>query len=41
LVREGLVTPALTPPGGPPPPRRPIMSLEELLAELEQSREDR
>ena len=40
LVREGLVTPAARPPGGPPP-SKPVMSLEEVLKGLDQDREDR
>ena len=41
-VREGLITPAALPSDTPPPvPPRGIMTLEELLAELDQSREDR
>lgn len=40
-VREGWLTPAKIPPGTPPPPRKPIMSFKELMADLEQDREDR
>jgi hypothetical protein len=40
-VRQGLITPALLPPGEPPPAPPGVMSLEQLLAELDQSREDR
>ena len=40
-VRRGLVTPAALPPGEPPPAPPGVMSFEELLAELDQSREDR
>lgn len=40
-VRQGLVSPASLPPGEPPSAPPGVMSLEELLAELEQSREDR
>ena len=40
-VRQGLVTPAVLPPGEPPPPPPGVMSLAELLAELDRSREDR
>jgi antitoxin (DNA-binding transcriptional repressor) of toxin-antitoxin stability system len=41
-VRRGLVTPAALAPGEPPPPAPPgVMSLGQLLAELDQSREDR
>ena len=39
-VRQGLVTPAALPPGEPPPAPG-AMSLDELLAELDRSREDR
>jgi antitoxin (DNA-binding transcriptional repressor) of toxin-antitoxin stability system len=40
-VRRGLITPAALPPGEPPPAPPGVMSLEQLLAELHQSREDR
>jgi prevent-host-death family protein len=40
LIRRGVVTPAKRP-KGPLPPRRPVMSLERLLGELEDDREDR
>jgi antitoxin (DNA-binding transcriptional repressor) of toxin-antitoxin stability system len=40
-VRQGLVTPAALPPGEPPPAPPPIMTLRQLLAELDQSRADR
>jgi antitoxin (DNA-binding transcriptional repressor) of toxin-antitoxin stability system len=41
-VREGLITPAALPPGAPPPVLPPgVMTLEELLADLDESREDR
>ena len=40
-VCRGLVTPAALPPGDPPPAPPGVMSLEQLLAELDQSREDR
>jgi hypothetical protein len=40
-VRQGLVTPASLPPGEPPPAPPDVMSLEQLLAELDRSREDR
>lgn len=40
-VRRGFVTPAALPPGEPPPAPPGVMSLEQLLAELDQSREDR
>ncbi|HEY5607559.1 MAG TPA: prevent-host-death protein [Alphaproteobacteria bacterium] len=39
-VRQGHITPAKNPRGGPPP-RHPVMSFEELMADLEQAREDR
>jgi antitoxin (DNA-binding transcriptional repressor) of toxin-antitoxin stability system len=39
-VRQGLVAPAALPPGEPPAPPG-VMSLEQLLAELDQAREDR
>lgn len=39
-VREGLITPALDPPGEPPP-RRPMVPFDELMAELQSDREDR
>jgi antitoxin (DNA-binding transcriptional repressor) of toxin-antitoxin stability system len=40
-VREGWLTPAKIPPGTPLPPRRPVMTLDELMKELDQDREDR
>jgi antitoxin (DNA-binding transcriptional repressor) of toxin-antitoxin stability system len=40
-VRRGLITPAALPPGEPPPAPPGVMSLEQLLAELGDSREDR
>jgi antitoxin (DNA-binding transcriptional repressor) of toxin-antitoxin stability system len=41
-VREGLVTPAALPPDTPPPaPPAGLMTLHELLADFDQSREDR
>jgi len=40
VMREGLVTPAALPPGAPPPAPRPVMTLRQLLAELDQSRTD-
>jgi antitoxin (DNA-binding transcriptional repressor) of toxin-antitoxin stability system len=40
-VRQGLVTPASLPPGEPPPAPPGVLSLEQLLAELDQSRDDR
>jgi prevent-host-death family protein len=39
-VRRGWITPPTLPAGGPPP-RKPVMSLRDLLRELEQDREDR
>jgi antitoxin (DNA-binding transcriptional repressor) of toxin-antitoxin stability system len=39
-VREGLITPAVFPPGELPP-RKPIMTFQELMRELEQDRADR
>jgi antitoxin (DNA-binding transcriptional repressor) of toxin-antitoxin stability system len=39
-VRHGWITPPALPPGAPPP-RKPIMSFQDLLRELEQDREDR
>ena len=40
-VREGWITPAALPPEAPPPaPPHGVMSLEEVLADLDQSRED-
>ena len=40
-VRQGLITPASLPPGEAPPAPPGVMSLEQLLAELDRSREDR
>jgi antitoxin (DNA-binding transcriptional repressor) of toxin-antitoxin stability system len=40
-VREGWLTPAKVPAGTPLPPRKPVMSFEELMADLERDREDR
>jgi antitoxin (DNA-binding transcriptional repressor) of toxin-antitoxin stability system len=40
LIRQGLVTPA-TAPSQEPPPRKPVMSFEELMTELDLDREDR
>jgi prevent-host-death family protein len=40
LVRQGLVRPAIRRLQGPPP-RRPIMSFEELMREIEADRADR
>ncbi len=39
-VRRGWITPPALPAGGPPP-RKPVMSIRDLLRELEQDREDR
>ena len=39
LVREGLVTPAKR--AGGPLPRKPVMSVEELMRDLSRDREDR
>ena len=39
-VRQGLVTPALRPPG-PPPKAHPIMKMADLMADLAADREDR
>ncbi len=42
LIRQGIVTPAKVPPGNRLPPRRkPIMTLDELMAEIDADREDR
>lgn len=40
LVEEGYVTPALAR-TGTPPPRRPVATLAELLAELDEDRQER
>jgi antitoxin (DNA-binding transcriptional repressor) of toxin-antitoxin stability system len=41
LVRLGVVTPARIPPEAPMPPRRtPIMSIEEMLRDLDEARGD-
>ena len=40
-VREGWLTPATVPPGAPLPPCKPVMSFEELLADLERDRAER
>jgi antitoxin (DNA-binding transcriptional repressor) of toxin-antitoxin stability system len=40
-IRQGHITPAKNPRSGPPPRGEPIMTLEELLKELDQDREDR
>jgi prevent-host-death family protein len=39
-IREGWITPAKNPRSGPPP-SKPIMTLDELMIELERDREDR
>lgn len=41
LVRRGLLTPALLGPDEPPPVCHPCLTLEELLRDLDASREDR
>jgi len=42
LIRQGLVTPAVNPRGPMPRPKRdPVMTLEQLLAELDEDRADR
>ena len=41
MVRKGVLTPPTAPGKGPPPAPKPIMKLEELLAELDQDRSDR
>jgi antitoxin (DNA-binding transcriptional repressor) of toxin-antitoxin stability system len=40
-VRQGLVTPAALPPGEPPAAPPPVMTLRQLLAELDDARADR
>ena len=40
-VREGWLTPAKIPPDAPLPPRNPVMTFEELMADLERDRESR
>jgi antitoxin (DNA-binding transcriptional repressor) of toxin-antitoxin stability system len=41
-VREGLITPPALPPDAPPPaPPAGVMTLQDLLADLDQSRADR
>ncbi len=40
-VQGGWLTPAKIPPGTPFPPRKPVMSFEELMADLERDREER
>ena len=39
-IREGWITPAKNP-GSGPPPSKPIMTLDELMKELDADREDR
>src|ERR1700704_2043845 len=39
-VREGLITPAVFPPGDLPP-RKPVIPFKDLMEELERDREDR
>ncbi len=42
MVRQGIVTPAKTSPGARLPPRQmPLMTFEELMADLDESRSDR
>jgi prevent-host-death family protein len=42
LIRQGVVRPATIPPEAPLPPRQPsLISLEELLRDLDESRSDR
>ena len=40
-VREGWFTPARIVGGGPPPRGKPVMTFEEVMEDLRQSREDR
>ena len=40
-VRKGWLTPPTAPGSGPPPAPAPIMTLEQLLAELDRDRSDR
>ena len=40
MIREGIIRPARRPRTGPPP-NHPIMTFEELMADLDASREDR
>jgi antitoxin (DNA-binding transcriptional repressor) of toxin-antitoxin stability system len=40
-VREGWLTPAKVPPGAPLPRGKPVMSFEEMMKDLDESREDR
>jgi prevent-host-death family protein len=41
LVQQGLVTPAKIPAGAPMPPRAPLMTFDELMRDLDESRSDR
>ena len=41
LIRQGIVRPARIPPGTPLPPRKPVMSFEELMKDLDEARADR
>ena len=41
LVRQGLLSPALRPPGPPPPHRQPVTTLKKMLEELAVDREER
>lgn len=41
LVRRGVVTPASIAGGDPLPPRRPLVSFEQLMADLDADRADR
>jgi antitoxin (DNA-binding transcriptional repressor) of toxin-antitoxin stability system len=40
-VREGWLTPARITDGSPPPRGKPVMTLDELMKDLDQAREDR
>ena len=40
-VRKGWLTPAAAPGSGPPPKPPPVMTLDQLLAELDEQRSDR
>jgi len=40
-VREGWLTPAQVAPGSGPLPRKPVMSFEDLMKDLDESRADR
>ena len=41
MIREGVITPARIPFTAPLPERKPIMSFEEMMRDLDESREDR